>query len=108
VIETRQHEVICPHCQCLNRGQLPEGLEADRYFGPRLEAAAVFSAVYHQIVPRRNTAVIEGLMGQSCAEVWACDCFGAQLNAPAREFQLCLQHQLRDLQRVLDQQTNSP
>jgi transposase len=187
VIETQQHEVICPHCQCLNRGQLPEGLEADRYFGPRLEAAVGFlkhqqhlsyerivqtlrelfgvelseggiasiiaragsraavaaadikeqvissqviksdetsarvggrnfwhwvfigaSAVYHQIVPRRNAKVIKDLMGQSCAEVWACDCFGAQLNAPARDFQLCLQHQLRDLQRVLDQRPNSP
>jgi transposase len=187
VIETQQHEVICPHCQCLNRGQLPEGLEADRYFGPRLEAAVVFlkhqqhlsyerivqtlrelfsielseggiasiiaragarasvaaaeikeqvvsspviksdetsarvsgrnfwhwvfigaSAVYHQIVPRRNAKVIEELMGESCAEVWVCDCFGAQLKAPARVFQLCLQHQLRDLQRAIDQQSDSP
>src|SRR5215475_11369107 len=182
VIETQQHEVVCPHCQCLNRGQLPEGLEADRYFGPRLEAAVVFlkhqqhlsyerivqtlrelfgielseggiasiiaragarasvaaadikqqvisspviksdetsarvsgrnfwhwvfigaSTVYHQIVPRRNAKVIEDLMGQSYAEVWVCDCFGAQLKAPTRVFQLCLQHQLRDLQRMLDQ-----
>ncbi|HEX5084648.1 MAG TPA: IS66 family transposase [Blastocatellia bacterium] len=187
VIETKQHEVICPHCQCLNRGQLPEGLEADRYFGPRLEAAVVFlkhqqhlsyerivqalrelfgvevseggiasiiaragsqaaraaadikqqvvsspviksdetsarvsgrnfwhwvfigaSAVYHQIVPRRNAKVIEELMGEARAEVWVCDCFGAQLKAPARVFQLCLQHQLRDLQRVLDRQPDSP
>lgn len=182
VIETQQHEVLCPHCQRLNRGQLPEGLEADHYFGPRLEATVVFlkhqqhlsyerivqtlrelfglelseggiasiiarageraavtaaeikeqvitslaiksdetsarvggrnfwhwvfigaSAVYHQIVPRRNAKVIEELMGERCAEVWVCDCFGAQLKAPARVFQLCLQHQLRDLQRVLDQ-----
>ena len=182
VIETQQNEVICPHCQFLNRGQLPEGLEADRYFGPRLEATLIFlkhqqhlsyerivqtlrelfgielseggiasiiarageraavaaeqikeqvisspiiksdetsarvggrnfwhwvfigaSAVYHQIVPRRNAQVIKELMGAARAEVWVCDCFGAQLNAPASDFQLCLQHQLRDLQRVLDQ-----
>jgi transposase len=186
VIETQQHEVLCPHCQCLNRGRLPEGLEADRYFGPRLEAAVVFlkhqqhlsyerivqtlrelfgielseggiasiitragaqatvaaaeikqqviaspviksdetsarvsgrnfwhwvfigaSAVYHLIAPRRNAAVIEELMGEEKAEVWVCDCFGAQLKAPAHVFQLCLQHQLRDLQRVLDQQPGS-
>ncbi|MCW5968930.1 MAG: transposase [Blastocatellales bacterium] len=37
------------------------------------------------------------------AEVWGCDYFGAQLNAPASDFQLCLQHQLRDFQQVLDQ-----
>src|SRR5262249_32112980 len=42
VIETRQHKVRCPHCQCFNRGCLPEGLEAGRYFGPRLEATVVF------------------------------------------------------------------
>jgi transposase len=139
-----RHEVACPHCRCLNRNPLPEGLEADRYFGPRLEAAVVFlkhqqhlsyerivqtlremcglelseggiasiiarageraalaaaeikqqviaspviksdetsarvsgrnfwhwvfigaSAVYHQIVPRRNAAVIKELMGEA-------------------------------------------
>lgn len=187
VIETQQHEVTCPHCQCLNRGQLPEGLDSDRYFGPRLEATVVFlkhqqhlsyerivgtlrelfglelseggiasiiaragerasvaaeeikeqvitspviksdetsarvggrnfwhwgfigaSAVYHQIVPRRNAQVIKDLMGEAQAEVWVCDCYGAQLNAPAGDFQLCLQHQLRDLQRILDQPTPSP
>jgi transposase len=186
VIETQQPEVVCPHCQCLNRGRLPEGLEADRYFGPRLEAMVVFlkhqqhlsyerivqtlrelfglelseggiaaiiarageraalaaaeikeqvvaspviksdetsarvggrnfwhwvfigaSAVYHLIAPRRNAKVIEELMGESCAEVWVCDCFGAQLKAPADVFQLCLQHQLRDLQRVLEQPSGS-
>src|SRR5262249_28808784 len=186
VIETQQPEVVCPHCRCLNRGQLPEGLEAARYFGPRLEAAVGFlkhqqhlsyerivptlreivgielseggvaaiiarageraavpaaeikeqvisspviksdetsarvggrnfwhwvfigaSAVYHLIAPRRNAKVIEELMEEARAEVWVCDCFGAQLKAPARVFQLCLQHQLRDLQRVLDQPPGS-
>ncbi len=29
-------------------------------------------------------------------------CYGAQLKASAEVFQLCLVHQLRDLQRVLD------
>ncbi len=38
VIETRQHEVRCPCCGRLQRGKLPEGLEAGRQFGPRLEA----------------------------------------------------------------------
>ncbi len=186
VIETRQPEIVCPHCQRLNRGQLPEGLEADRYFGPRLEATVVFlkhqqhlsyerivqtlrelfglelseggiaailarageraavpaaeikqqviespviksdetsarvsgrnfwhwvfigaSAVYHLIAPRRNAAVIAELMGEAKAEVWVSDCFSAQLKAPASAFQLCLQHQLRDLQRVLDRDPDS-
>src|SRR5262249_16693714 len=65
------------------------------------------SAVYHQIVPRRKAKVIEELMGKAPAGGWGWDCFGAELNAPARVFQLCLQHQLRDLQRVLDQPNGS-
>lgn len=186
VIETQQHEVICPNCRRLNRAPLPEGLEEDRYFGPRLEATVVFlkhqqhlsyerivqalkelfgldiseggiaailarageqaavsaadlrqqviaspviksdetsarvggrnfwqwvfigtSTVYHQIVPRRNAKVIKDLMGKAVADVWVSDCFSAQLKAPAQAFQLCLQHQLRDLQRILDQRPNS-
>jgi transposase len=186
VIATQQPEVVCPHCQGLNRGQLPSGLEADRYFGPRLEAVVVFlkhqqhlsyerivqtvrelfglelseggiasiiaragaraavpaaeikeqvisspviksaetsarvsgrnfwhgvfigaSALYHLIAPRRKAKVVEELMGAARAEVWVCDCFGAQLKAPARVFQLCLQPQLRDLQRVLDREPDS-
>jgi len=149
VLETRQAEKVCSHCRHLNRADLPEGLEADRYFGPRLEASIVFlkhqnhfsyerivltlrelfgleiseggiatiiaragklasdcaaeirqavtsspiiqseetsaqvkgqnhwhwvfltqSAVYHQIVPRRNAKVILDLMGQETADIW--------------------------------------
>lgn len=183
VIETQQHLVRCPHCQQLNRAALPAGLEAERYFGPRLAATVVYlkqqqhlsyerivvtlqelfgvnlseggvatilaragaqaakpanlikqavsrspiiksdetstrikgrncwhwvfigaEAVYHHIAPRRNAAVIKAVMAEQVAKVWVCDCFGAQLKAPSQVFQLCLQHQLRDLQRVLDQQ----
>jgi transposase len=42
VIETRQRRTICPHCQRTNRGVLPEGLEAERCFGPNLEATVIF------------------------------------------------------------------
>jgi transposase len=181
VIETRQYETVCPHCQMLNYGALPEGLEAERYFGPNLEATVVYykqeqhlsykrivetmrdlhgvtlsegavaqileragrkaepvaeaikqqvitgrviksdetsarvagrnwwqwvfisdDGVYHTIVPTRSAAEITTVMGSLCVEAWVCDCFGAQLKAPAKVFQLCLAHQLRDLQRVLD------
>jgi transposase len=182
VLETQQHEVICPHCQTLNIGMLPEGLEAGRQFGPRLEATVVYlkqqqhlsyerlvqalhdlysvslseggassiverasrlaapvaaqikeqvrtsahiqsdetsarvaganwwqwvfrsaTGVYHAIVPRRNAQVIADFMGDAVAEVWNCDCFSAQLKAPTELYQLCLAHQLRELQRVLDE-----
>lgn len=182
VLETQQHEVVCPQCQHPNRGVLPAGLEAERYFGPRLEASVVYlkqeqhlsyerivatlremsglslsegavasilarageaaapvaagikqavlqspviqsdetsarvagrnhwhwvflggEAVWHTIAPSRSAAVISEVMGQAVAQAWVCDCFSAQLKAPAKVFQLCLQHQLRDLQRLLDQ-----
>lgn len=181
VIETRQHRTTCPHCLTLNRAILPEGLEAERCFGPNLEATVIFykqtqhlsyerivetmrdlhgvslsegaiaailqragekaqpvatvikeqvitgqvirsdetsarvkaknwwqwvfiseNGVYHTIAPTRSAAEIAEVMGQLAVKVWVCDCYGAQLKAPAEVFQLCLAHQLRDLQRVLD------
>lgn len=181
VIETQQHCLTCPHCQTFNQGGLAEGLEAERYFGPRLEATVVFykqtqhlsyerivetmrelhgvtlsegaivsilerageqaapaaevikqqvirgqvirsdetsarvearnwwqwvfiseHGTYHTIVPTRSAAEITQVMGELAVKIWVSDCFGAQLKAPAEVFQLCLAHQLRDLQRVLD------
>ena len=61
------------------------------------------AGIYFTIVPRRNAQVIQDFMGAAVAEVWRSDCFRAQLQAPAKEFQLCLVPQLRDLQRVLDE-----
>lgn len=182
VIETRQHHVTCPHCQQLNRAPLPPGLEADRVFGPQLEATVVWykqtqlmsyerivatladvygvvlsegavdailrragekaaplatvikeqvlqpDAVirsdetsarvgaknwwqwvfrsehgqYHTIVPTRSAAEIKTVLGERTIYAWVSDCYGPQLQAPAAFFQLCLAHQLRDLQRILD------
>ena len=181
VLETRQHRTTCPHCQAVNLGRLPEGLEAERCFGPNLEATVVFykqtqhlsyerivetlralhgvtlsegalaaiirragekaqpvaeaikeqvirgavihsdetsarvqarnwwqwvflseGGVYHTIVPTRSFAEISTVLGELAVRAWVSDCFGAQLKAPAEVFQLCLAHQLRDLQRVLD------
>lgn len=181
VIETRQHEVICPECQKVNRGVLPAELNRRRDFGPRLSAMAVYlkheqhigyrrlrqalsemfgvnlseggidglmreaggaaqsvaeeikrqvvtsncigsdetsvrvcgrnwwewvlvsaKGIFHAIRPTRSASVIEELMGNNRVRCWVCDCYGAQLKAPADHFQLCLAHQLRDLQRLID------
>lgn len=181
VIETRQHEVLCPCCGERQCGKLPEGLEVGRYFGPRLEALVTIlhhehhigferliqicdeifhlplseggavaivqragQAVhgeaeaigeqvrqspiigsdetsarvqgrnywqwvfvgdhceYHMIMPSRGYDVIETFMDQAEAEVWVCDCWKAQLNAPAKMCQICLAHQIRNLQGLID------
>ena len=181
VIETRQYEVRCPCCQQLRHGKLPDGLEAGRQFGPRLEATVtslhhehhlgyervvqvceeilgvalskggavsiveragkvaereaeaigeqvrqskvigsdetsarvhgqnwwewVFVGAdceYHLIVSSRGQSVIETFMREREAEVWVCDCWKAQLNAPAKMHQICLAHQIRNLQGLIE------
>ena len=182
VIETRQDEVLCPCCQQLQRGVLPEGLEATRQFGPRLEglvtylhhehhlgfertqtvlqdvlgislseggAVAILERAgeaaqpeaesigeqvrqsqvigsdetsarvngrnwwewvflsplgeYHLIVPSRGQDVIDAFMREARAEVWNSDCWKPQLNAPADSHQLCIPHQIRNLQKLIDE-----
>ena len=46
--------------------------------------------------------VIEAFMRECEAEVWVCDCWKAQLNAPAKLCQICLAHQIRNLQALMD------
>ena len=183
VIETQQHEVVCPGCQCRQQGHLPEGLEAERQFGPRLEALITYfhhehhvgfqrlqtvlrdvfgtmvseggevavleragvaaqpeadaigaavrqsaviqsdetsgrvhgrnhwewvfvsvAGVYHLIRNSRGQDVIDEFMADWQAEVWLSDCWKPQLNAPARQRQLCLPHQIRALQGLIDRQ----
>jgi transposase len=182
IIETHQQEVRCPHCQTLQRGILPTGLEAERCFGPRLEAMVVYlqhqqhlsyerttqalhdlfgvalseggqacileragqaaaphaealrqqvqaspviasdetgaridgrtcwewvfvtaEVIYHVIHPKRTLPVIQQVMGTARAEVWLSDCWKPQLQAPSVHFQLCLAHQLRNLQGLREQ-----
>jgi transposase len=60
------------------------------------------SAVLHVIRFNRSVDVIKDVMDTWEAEVWESDCYSAQLKAPAHQFQLCLAHQLRNLQAVVD------
>jgi transposase len=68
VIETQQHEVVCPHCRRLNRGQLPEGLEAGRSFGPRLEAAVVFLKHQQHLSYERIVGTLREMFGIELSE----------------------------------------
>jgi len=60
------------------------------------------TAVLHVIEASRATKVIEQVIGEVEVEVWGSDCLPAQLKAKAKRHQLCLAHQLRNLQAVVD------
>jgi transposase len=61
------------------------------------------TVVVHVIRKTHGFAVITEVLGETLqVEVWGSDCLAAQLKTPAAAHQLCLAHQLRDLQRVID------
>jgi len=59
-------------------------------------------AILHVLRFNRSSDVIRDVMGSAQADVWVSDCYLAQLISPARQRQLCLAHQLRNLQAVVD------
>jgi transposase len=60
------------------------------------------NAVLQIIRFNRSFDVVKDLMGEHEAEVWVCDCYSAQMKAPSKKHQLCLAHQLRNLQAVVE------
>lgn len=65
------------------------------------------TAVLHVIKPSRASTVIDTVMADSQVEVWGSDCLPAQLKADRPQRQLCLAHQDRDLQRVVEHYPDS-
>jgi transposase len=181
VIGTRQAVAMCPCCGKRVVGALPEGLEAERAFGPRLQATTTYlqhqkhmsyertqqavhdlfgvtlsqgglacmserageaageqahaiqqaiqaspvigsdetsarvdgrnwwewvfvgaNSVLHVIQPSRGEDVIAQVMGSARARAWLSDCWAPQLRAPTDKRQLCLAHQIRNLQGLIE------
>jgi transposase len=59
-------------------------------------------AVLQVIRPSRGEDVIVEIMGQSRVQAWVSDCWAPQLRSPAEKRQLCLSHQIRNLQGLID------
>jgi len=55
------------------------------------------TAAVFRIEPRRNAAVLLGFLDGKQPGTWVSDLFSAQRTAPSARYQICLQHQLRDL-----------
>lgn len=64
-------------------------------------------AIVHVIRFDRSVDVIQEIMGDHVAEVWVSDCYAPQMKAPTHRHQLCLAHQLRNLQAVREQDPQS-
>ena len=64
------------------------------------------TAVLHVMRFNRSADVVQDVMGEQEAEVWVSDCYSPQMKAPAQQHQLCLAHQLRNLQAVVEQVPN--
>lgn len=65
------------------------------------------TASYHVIVPRRNGAVVQEFLGNAAPQTWVSDLWKPQLGAPAARHQICLAHQLRELQYVVDREQSA-
>src|SRR5512142_1968852 len=59
-------------------------------------------AVLHVTRFDRSVDVIKEVLAGHEVDVWVSDCYSAQMKAPARQRQLCLAHQLRNLQAVVE------
>jgi transposase len=65
------------------------------------------TASYHVIVPRRNGAVVQDFLADAAPQTWVSDLWKPQLSARAERHQICLAHQLRELQYVVDREQSA-
>lgn len=57
---------------------------------------------FHTICATRGGSVIYAVLEDHEPDVWVSDLFSAQANHPAKQWQVCLAHQLRDCQYAID------
>lgn len=57
---------------------------------------------YYVIQPSRSAQVIADVMEDAQPEVWVSDVLSSQMCHPATAYQICLAHQIRDLQYLID------
>ena len=65
------------------------------------------TAAYHTIQRRRNTAVVLAFLGGVQPQVWVSDLWKPQLAAGASRYQICIGHQLRDLEYARQAETGA-
>jgi transposase len=58
--------------------------------------------VYNVIKPSRSADILHAVMDDAQVEVWVSDVLSSQMCHPAQAYQICLAHQVRDLQYEID------
>lgn len=77
VIEARRYAACCPHCGSQQTAPYPEGMEAERVFGPRLEALVHYLHLAHPLGYARVQRLLRDLFGLDIS-------LGALVNAVRR------------------------
>jgi transposase len=70
-----------------------------------VQLMAVFTrplAVYQLIPPSRGPDVLQAVLGDRRVNPWVCDGWSPQLQVPAERGQLCLAHQIRNRQGLIE------
>lgn len=57
---------------------------------------------YYVIRPSRSAQVLQDVMADAQPEVWVSDVLSSQMCHPAKHYQICLAHQVRELQYEID------
>jgi transposase len=60
------------------------------------------TASFHTIVPTRAAQVLDEFLDGATPEVWVSDLYAGQVRTPAGAHQICLAHQLRDLEYAIE------
>jgi transposase len=104
IVQTRQLQTEIQHSPVVYCDETGGRVDGQNWYQWVFSSA---SAVLHVIRFDRSVDVIQEVMRRNVVDVWVSDGYAAQMKAPARYHQLCMAHQLRQLQAVIDQSPDS-
>ena len=105
----RTKEEIAPDVQRILQGLQQSRLVASDETSARVSGTNQWEWVFqnedvclHVIRPSRGADVIHEVLKDHQPEIWVSDLFSSQTSHPAKTWQVCLAHQLRDCQYAID------
>lgn len=104
-VQSRLVEPVAEIQSCLQQAELICSDETGARVAGQTQWEWVFQnedVCFHIICPTRGASVIYSVLGEHTPQTWVSDLFSAQRNHPGVQWQVCLAHQLRDLQFAID------